>query len=575
MSSTLLTNWTVYYADDAAAGAGMKQIKWTGITGTNSVNELYSALMDLFDNTAQNDYFDSIPIKAITPTLYEIGASDAGDRQPWFIDPDSVHHLTGAGLNSSKWSRDLTARTASHGIYKLTRSTSNIVVGDIGRTFTTSGTATGWILHVSGTAIWVRPNDGTATHDLGAITSITAGGHTDTITARVTNDSMWSNIYTLGTLESGTQLYVYQNASAISPWWSTDHIDILMLTTDFGSLIDSGNLSIFARQYTKLYDHYIADVSTGGRTPIPLATSPDVNNTTASGTVSGYSISISSFGTYTHDVDADGSTENYDVEINCNGLTLKQMYEYLKYVTRGGSTTSINGVNGEVYQAAQASYLPIKTAPFGTFAGGKFFGARGVYVYGMAAGDANNYQLFDAGNIQRIPPQSIALAVNGLVAGDQVGVFRATGDNNTINKSMFTIYDAHTNSVDSEIRVNGSIPSDTPTAGSIRVVYRNAAGDIQGEDKYTYVSFTNGSPSTFNLSGTINQNITTDGTVYVPYIDTDSTDGSPVSVTLIYTADRYLTARVRQSGYLPFMSKYQLTNANLSITAVRATDSIA
>ena len=81
MSSTLLTNWTVYYADDAAAGAGMKQIKWTGSTGTTTVNALYTALMDLFDNSSQNDYFDSIPIKAITPTLYEIGSFDAGDRQ--------------------------------------------------------------------------------------------------------------------------------------------------------------------------------------------------------------------------------------------------------------------------------------------------------------------------------------------------------------------------------------------------------------------------------------------------------------------------------------------------------------
>ena len=90
MSTVILTNWTIYYADDAAAGAGMKQIKWTGTTGTNTLNELYSEIMHVFDNASNNNADDSIPIKAVTPTLYEIGSFDAGDKEPWFIDPVSI-----------------------------------------------------------------------------------------------------------------------------------------------------------------------------------------------------------------------------------------------------------------------------------------------------------------------------------------------------------------------------------------------------------------------------------------------------------------------------------------------------
>ena len=134
MSSIILTNWTVYYQSDAGtAGQGSKQIRWTGgTTGSNTVNELYSALMHLFDNSSQMDAADSIPIRAVTPTQYEIGSFDAGDRQPWFIDPDSIKHLSGGGLNTVQWTRDTTARTSSHGIYRVTRSGTNIVAGDIG-----------------------------------------------------------------------------------------------------------------------------------------------------------------------------------------------------------------------------------------------------------------------------------------------------------------------------------------------------------------------------------------------------------------------------------------------------------
>jgi len=740
MSSTLLTNWTVYYADDAAAGAGMKQIKWTGTTGTNTINQLYSALMDLFDNSSQNDYFDSIPIKAITPTQYQIGSFDAGDRQPWFIDPDSVQHLTGSGLDSAKWSRDLSTRTGSHGIYKLTRTTTNLTSSDIGRTYTTSGTATGWILHVSGNYIWVRPTDGTATHDMSGITSITANSVTDTLTssATVTDESIYANIYTLGTIADATEMLLYQNFTALTQWWSTGHIDILVLVQDFGTIIDSGILTVYARQYTKAYDHYSLTVSSGGRTPVPLATAADSNNTTGYWTVtlSGGSSTLFTTGNYMYvgaswstatakavityvtgadvtyyligdltniangntvteydpltaaDSDGSGTAETpaatgptttpssnltvvfgasthdigngsapYSVTLDLQStISVSQLYQRTKYLTRRGTTSDIDTgsqsvigetyvgigdillpydnqstsfvegetINGEtsgatgIVTADHTTYLilrdvrgtfqdnenlrsgvtvraladvasgvvtlsPIKTSPFGTFAGGKFFGARGVYLANVPGTYANNYELIDTLGTRQVPPQSISLTVSGLVAGDQVGVFQATGDNNTINKSMFTIYDAHgINST--EIRVatgpGNPIPNDTPTTGFIRVVQRDASGNITDEQKWTYTSWNNDDQasgwSTFLLSGdTGAYTYDTTDTSYVPYIDTDSSDGSPISVSLIYTADRYLTARVRQSGYLPFMSKYQLSNANLTITAVRATDSIA
>ena len=293
MSSVILTNWTVFYSDDAGAGNGYKQIRWTGAgapeSNTNTVNALYSALADLFSIPDQINANDTIPIQAVTPTVYNIGSFDAGDLEPWFIDPVSIQHLTGGSLQSVNWSRDLSARTGSRGIYRVTRSGANIVSGDVGATISHATGDTGYLLYVDGASLWIRPTGNTSADDWTDTSgNITCNSHIDIQTAAgVTNERLWSNIYSIGTIEDNTQLYVTQNFTTFTSFWGTGHIDRLFLVNDgFASgLIDSGYLTVFARQYTKLYDHYFADASAGGRNPIPLATSADVNNTTGTYTM--------------------------------------------------------------------------------------------------------------------------------------------------------------------------------------------------------------------------------------------------------------------------------------------------
>ena len=182
--------------------------------------------------------------------------------------------------------------------------------------------------------------------------------------------------------------------------------------------------------------------------------------------------------------------------IECNNHTLLEIYEYLKYVTRTGSSTVLNGVNGEYYtgcgdvrfaynnesgtfveselitgtggaygylvslldsgttgtmvlrnvhgtftntmsltgasatanvNGSVTTITPQKQAPFGTCAGGTFFGARGVCLDHVAGDDANNYQLVDSLGVTQQPPASIAISVSGLAEGDKVAMFRTTG----------------------------------------------------------------------------------------------------------------------------------------------------
>jgi hypothetical protein len=66
------------------------------------------------------------------------------------------------------------------------------------------------------------------------------------------------------------------------------------------------------------------------------------------------------------------------------------------------------------------SGLTPKVAPFGTFAGGTFFGAIGVVLTNVAGGEATNYQLIDNLEVTQIPPSVISISVTSLLS-------RATG----------------------------------------------------------------------------------------------------------------------------------------------------
>jgi hypothetical protein len=85
-------------------------------------------------------------------------------------------------------------------------------------------------------------------------------------------------------------------------WWATDPtvslgiISILMQVKDSGSFIADGDLEVFARRYTALYDNFRLRVQGGGFSALPLASASDINNTT------GYRTMILSGSTGTYEV---------------------------------------------------------------------------------------------------------------------------------------------------------------------------------------------------------------------------------------------------------------------------------
>ena len=376
--------------------------------------------------------------------------------------------------------------------------------------------------------------------------SIILGGGTD----------IWANFYNIvGGLKAGTVLYILQNNALVNTYsgYTNGDLDQLVKVRSGGSDIDDKKVTILARNLGDTYDMFqVTATATGGRNPVALATATDLNDD--SSTASSGTLSVA-FGTVSRDIGDGTGSHNYDVEVDATGYTCAQAYKYLKYLTRRQSTSAVGtgtSIVGRFYQLANDGYTAIKAAPFGTFAGGKFFGAQGVWLKGVT--DPMNMQLIDASGAVRTPPVTIAVSVAGVVSGDRVLVARSSGG--VVNKSQFTISSVTSNSIVATV----SIPTDVPATGVIRI----------GDTQYTYTgkssaTFTGVSPDPTGKTGGF----------YVPLIDATATGTSVNAPAITYLSDFDIIARVRKKGILPFENTGTVTTAGLTVSAIRTTDTIA
>ena len=276
------------------------------------------------------------------------------------------------------------------------------------------------------------------------------------------------------------------------------------------------------------------------------------------------------------------STYPYDViaqagSIYQAGRTLAQVYEYFKFVCQEDSvfqlytvvSAVITKLDGEEYIIAYTGYVPSKSSPLGTFAGGKYFGAQGIWIEGMAT--AQSYQYTDSNGVIRQPYTSVTVAITSLVSGDKVAVFRTTAG--VIDKTIYTSPATGNNINDPDFVVQETIAIDTPSTGILRVYNTD-----KSEERYPYSSWTT---STFTLDGvTLTKTYDATSTAYVPFIDKQATATSAEQVVL-YTADRTVLIRVRKyavganNSILPFETAGNVTTAGLAVAAIRTVDAIA
>ena len=374
----------------------------------------------------------------------------------------------------------------------------------------------------------------------------------------------YSGLKTIGGIVAASPVYVVQNGSKLTTFWSNGHIQILVKVRTGGTLIDSGNVTAFSRKWGQTYSHFDVNLAAGGESNAALSTALDSNIvlTEANAALLSSKVTVA-FGDTTQDLGNGNGSKLYKGTITLSGgCTLQEAYQYLQYLTRENSAATLNSIPGWRYRVLNAAYTEIPSAPFGTFAGGTFFVAQGWWLTGVLAAEATKYQLIAHDGTTQVPPTLIGITVGNLVAGDRVLVARENGSG-AILKDEYTPVAASAGAT--SLQVVESIKTDTPSSGVIRI--KNL--------RYTYTAFNAGTKTFTGLSPALASNIVTADDVFVPFIDKVAASTSE-SQTFIYSANFTARVDVRNgsgvSPIIPFNTLLSVTSAGASVNASRNSD---
>ena len=377
---------------------------------------------------------------------------------------------------------------------------------------------------------------------------------------------LYTGLKVLGTNPANTPIYLVQSNAKVTKYWSDSDIadfQILVKAKAGGSLIDSGNLSVYSRKYGQTYSHFDANLAAGGEQTAAISTSVDSNISKTAGEAETIFGTITlAFADTNQDLGNGNGSKLYKGTITLNGTTsLADAYQALMWACSEGSTATINGAPGWRYRKLNAAYAEEASAPFGRFAGGKFFLAQGWFITGVMAADSKNYQLVAHDGTTQAPPTSVQVQVSGLVAGDYVLAARDNGSGGFANDT--TLAGSATAGATSVTLT--AAPGDTPTgAGYIRIngnrhTYTGRAGNVVS-------GLSPAVPAGGYASGL---------PVFLPFLDGAASGATMSSGAFQYAAPVTVRFRVRNGGaspIVPFESTLSLTEAGGSGTTVRNAD---
>lgn len=413
---------------------------------------------------------------------------------------------------------------------------------------------------------------------------------------------------------AGTYVQCIQNGALVADnFWTTGiNADanaglshrFLLKVSNAGTDIDNRRLIFTTREWGQEYDEFVINGTGRGLNVVPLSPKADLNNQTLVATIAAIVDISNTEGYRSIDADNDATPENYYSEWDRGANSINTLYEYAKWLTRRGTTSTLYGLDGDLFRgitheinvdgqgvtdfiepeavswsngtgqllavddvnAASKMWIQLLTgvAPSDndTITGGTsgatclvnvmvtardvspvFLGVStgsaliGAYGVGVEAADLSNAdKLLDLTNTQISPPNNQSGTITNLVSGDSVIVGpKDTGD--AIKYDQLSLA-AGITGASTSVQVSTSIPSDTPSAGTIRV--------FDGSN-YVRVTYTGWSGDTFtgcNCSGLSSASISAN--VFISYIDTVTASTSE-SFGATYASDRAMYARVRNA----------------------------
>ncbi|MEK7613461.1 MAG: hypothetical protein AAB439_01120 [Patescibacteria group bacterium] len=297
----------------------------------------------------------------------------------------------------------------------------------------------------------------------------------------------------------------------------------------------------------------------------PLITKPFIGASTGSSIIGGYGIGIDS---------GDLTASDILFDLGNNQIT-----------PPNNVTVSIGGlVSGEDYVTVAQRGLRFA---YDTEAGGTFTVGNTLTFSGAATATAVLAELVDQGTegymiVSEAVTGSLptgASADNAVITSGAITAAINGEVNSDINKRQLNLATSLTTDAITSVVVNGTIPTDTPSSGILRVqdnngfyrklIYTSYSGSTftvsnpsDTEDNFSSVNATGGAGPTGNRN------------VYIGYIDTLA-DAATESFTAVYSADRNLFVRVRDGGGTPiktFETTVTMGSSGGSATAIRTTD---
>ena len=354
-------DFEILFSDEKDAGnttgPGMRTVRRaSGATSTvYTTNQLYSAVADASDDFIAMGFTN--PMLPVTPNAYTM-------ENQYFIPRSSTQYLK-EGAITADWAFTVSPDAVGNGVVKVAYSGgTNFVDADISKLVTQTGTGhTGTLLDFDrdqdGTTIaWIRPTSSSTDtfSGTGALTSAGTGATTASV-AGVNGESVFSAIQAIGSVPTATEVYIYQDRNKLQgwgqadtfQWWVTDAdlslgiISILAQVKDSGTLVADGDVEVFARRYSALYDNFRLNVATGGFSALPLASAPDINNTTGYSN-SGTLASVTGTPTVGNGVYVGGTFATADAKgVVTAGDATNFDYYLIGDLTDLGSTTAVTG----------------------------------------------------------------------------------------------------------------------------------------------------------------------------------------------------------------------------------------
>jgi hypothetical protein len=390
---------------------------------------------------------------------------------------------------------------------------------------------------------------------------------------------LYTGLKVLGTLVANSPIYIQQNGAKLTKYWAdSDASNFQILVKAKASAADTTlkNIVVFSRKYGQTYSHFDVDLSAGGEQAAALATAFDSNvdvgtmtptlaaacfSSAIGGTATPGTQAITiAYGDTTMDLGGGQGPLLHKGTITLNGsISVSDAYQALMWACSESSTISFNGIPGWRYRVLPGQTYPENVAaPFGSYAGGKWFVAQGWWVAGVMTADSRNYQLKSHTGVDEFPPNTVSVAVTELVSGDYVLAARDNGSGGILTSEYTVSASAGATSV--------SVPSlkaDTPASGVIR---------IDG-DRYEYSSWAGTTLS--GLSPAIKAGGYASKPAFIPFIDGVATTTSKVSDNFQFGSSFTVRFRVRNgsgSPIVPFESTMAVTSTGGSGTAVRNAD---